>query len=176
MKSLTLRLVIALIAILAFSLACSLPFVISPVQPEEKIVYVEVTSIPAAAATAEPSIAPTTAPAVGGPTPTVSVNLDGAWTIWQGTSEQQLDIDFLQRGYSLVANTSTDDGESLLFNGTISQDGKSVSGTWESTSGTSGSFIMALDASLSSFSGNLGGGVPFCGNRSSASKPSTCLK
>ncbi|MDP2966441.1 MAG: hypothetical protein Q8N39_10485 [Pelolinea sp.] len=175
MKSSFLRLVIVLIAILAVSVACSLPFVISPVQPEEKIVYVEITSIPAAPPAPTSAPAPTAespAPAV---TPTVSVNLDGSWAIWQGTSEQQLDIDFLQIGYSLVGNTATGNGHSLLFNGTISQDGKSVSGTWESTSGTSGSFIMALDASYSAFSGNLGGGVPFCGSRS-GTKPSPCIK
>ena len=44
MKSSSLRLAIALIAIMAVTVACSLPFVISPVQPEEKIVYVEVNS------------------------------------------------------------------------------------------------------------------------------------
>lgn len=173
MKSLSLRLVIALIAILAVSLACSLPFVISPVEPEEKIIYVEVTSTPVPP-TATPL--PPAEPAAPAATPAVSVNLDGHWTIWQGASEQKLDIDFLQQGYSLVGNTATDDGQSLLFNGTISQDGKNVSGTWESTRGTSGSFIMALDASLFSFSGNLGGGVPFCGNRSGVTQPSPCIK
>ena len=176
MKSSSLRLVIALIAILAVSVACSLPFVISPVQPEEKIVYVEVTSTPVPpTATPLPPAEPA-APVAPSATPTVSVNLDGPWAIWQGTSEQQLDIDFLQKGYSLVGNTATDDGHSLLFNGTISQDGKSVSGTWESTTGTSGSFIMALDGSYSTFSGNMGGGVPFCGNRSGSTKPSPCVK
>ena len=173
MKSLSLRLIIALIAILAVSVACSLPFVISPVEPEEKIIYVEVTSTPVPP-TATPL--PPAEPAAPATTPTVSVNLDGPWTIWQGASEQKLDIDFLQQGYSLVGNTATDDGQSLLFNGTISQDGKNVTGTWESTSGTSGSFIMALDASLSSFNGNLGGGVSFCGNRSGITKPSPCIK
>jgi hypothetical protein len=106
----------------------------------------------------------------------VAVNLDGPWTIWQGTSEQQLDIDFLQQGYSLVGNTATGSGHSLLFKGTISQDSKTVSGTWESTSGISGNFIITLDGSISSFSGNLGGGVPFCGSRNGTAKPSPCVK
>jgi len=173
MKSSSLHLVIALIAILAVSVACSLPFVISPVQPEEKIVYVEVTSTPAPTAdTSVPAAAPTAAAA----TPAVAVNLDGPWTIWQGTSEQQFDIDFLQQGYSLIGNAATNDGQSLLFKGTISQDSKSVSGSWESTAGTSGSFIMTLDASLSAFTGNMGGGVPFCGSRSISKKPSPCIK
>jgi hypothetical protein len=174
MKSSSLRIIVGVTAILAFTVACSMPFVISPVQPVEKIVYVEITSTPVVVATAAPS--PTANFAVPAATPTVSVNLDGAWTIWQGIKEQQLDIDFLQQGYTLIGNTATNDGQSLLFNGTISQDGKSVSGTWESTNGTSGSFIMALDASLATFNGNLGGGVPFCGNRGSFSKPSPCIK
>jgi len=173
MKSSSLRLVIALIAIMALTMACSLPFVISPVQPEEKIVYIEVTSTPLPpASTAAPAADPTQAAA----TPAVAINLDGPWTIWQGTGEQQLDIDFLQQGYNLIGNTATGGGQSLLFKGTISQDNKSVTGTWESTSGTSGSFVMALDASVSSFSGNLGGGVPFCGIRSGTVKPSPCIK
>jgi hypothetical protein len=174
MKLSSLRLIVAVIALIAFTVACSMPFVISPVQPEEKIVYVEITSTPIVAPSAAPS--PTANPVVPTATPAVSVNLDGPWTIWQGVKEVKLDIDFLQQGYSLVGNTSTDDGQSLLFKGTISQDGKSVSGTWESTNGTSGSFLMALDSSLATFSGNLGGGVPFCGNRSNFTKPSPCIK
>lgn len=173
MKSSSLRLIIALIAIMAVSVACSLPFVISPVEPEEKIVIVEVTSTPLPPAAATQSAAEATLPAA---TPAVAVNLDGSWTIWQGTKEQKLDIDFLQQGYNLVGNTATNDGQSLLFKGTINQDSKGVSGTWESTIGTSGSFTMVLDSSVSMFSGNMGGGVPFCGNRSGVTKPSPCLK
>jgi hypothetical protein len=165
--------IVALIAILAVSAACSLPFAITPVQPEEKIVYIEVTSTPAPPADAS---APASEPTLPAATPAVAVNLDGPWTIWQGTSEQQLDIDFLQQGYSLVGNTATGSGHSLLFKGTISQDSKTVSGTWESTSGISGNFIITLDGSISSFSGNLGGGVPFCGSRSGTAKPSPCVK
>jgi len=173
MKSSSLRLAIALIAIMAVTAACSLPFVISPVQPEEKIVYVEVTSTPLPAAA---TTAPTAESTQSAATPAVAVNLDGPWTIWQGTSEQQLDIDFLQQGYNLIGNTATGKGHSLLFKGTISQDSKSVTGTWESTTGTSGNFVMTLDDSVSTFSGNMGGGVPFCGSRSETAKPSACLK
>ena len=68
MKSSSLRLAIALIAIMAVTVACSLPFVISPVQPEEKIVYVEVTSTPlppaATTAPAAESTQPAATPAV----------------------------------------------------------------------------------------------------------------
>jgi len=174
MKSSSIRLTIALLAIMAVTVACSLPFVISPVQPEEKIVYVEVTStpLPQLVATTAPPAQPTQPVS----TPAVAINIDGPWKIWQGTGEQQLDIDFLQQGYNLIGNTATGNGGSLLFKGTISQDSKSVSGIWESTSGTSGTFVMIFDAAISSFSGNLGGGVPFCGSRGSTAKPSPCIK
>jgi hypothetical protein len=179
MKSSSLRLMIAIVVLLAVSVACSLPFTLRPDEPEEKIVYVVVTSEPVPpAATLPPAATPLPAaePTLPAVTPTVSVNLDGLWTIWQGTGEQQLSINFLQKGYSLIGNTATGDGESLLYKGTISQDGKSVTGTWDSTTGTSGSFLMYLDGSLTMFSGNMGGGVPFCGNRSGTTKPSPCIK
>lgn len=172
MKSSSLRLIIAAAAILAVTVACSLPFVMAPVEPEEKIVYVEITSTPS---TLTSTLQPVSEPTLSAATPSIPVNMDGPWTIWQGTSGQQLDIDFLQQGFVLVGNTATGNGESMLFKGTISQDGRSVSGTWESTSGTYGSFYMSLDASLTFFSGNLGGGVPLCGSRSGVTKPSSCL-
>lgn len=157
-----------------FTLACTLPFYIATApEPEEKIVYIEITSTPDDVSEstdtdeADQDIAATQ---------TVSINLDGPWTIWQGSAEQQLDIDFLQQGYDLVGNTAIGDGHSILFKGVIAQDGKSVTGTWENTTGTSGNFIMDLSESLSSFSGNLGGGVPFCGTRMGTSKPQPCLK
>ncbi len=122
-----------------------------------------------------PTEEPTEEPVVAGPTPTVSVSLDGQWTIWYGSDEKQLKISFLQKGYSLVGNTATDDGDSLLFNGTINQANNGASGTWESTNGTSGNFVFVLNSSLTAFSGNLGGGVSFCGSRGSV-KPSPCLQ
>jgi len=157
-----------------FTLACTLPFYIATApEPEEKIVYVEITSTP------EEVTESTDTDEVdqdAAATQTVSINLDGPWTIWQGSAEQQLDIDFLQQGYDLVGNTAIGDGHSILFKGVIAQDGKSVTGTWENTTGTSGNFIIDLSESLSSFSGNLGGGVPFCGTRTGTSKPQPCLK
>ncbi len=109
-------------------------------------------------------------------TPTVSVSLEGPWTIWEGRDQKRLDIDFLQKGFELTGNAATKDGQSLLFEGVISYDGSTVTGTWESTSGTTGSFVMNLDSSYGMFSGNLGGGVPFCGNRLNTSMPSPCLQ
>ena len=171
MKSSSLRLIVTITALMMLALSCTLPFYIGPAEPEEKIIYVEVTSTPV-----EEVAEPTDAPSSPAQTPTVSVNLDGEWTIWQGTGEQQLVIDFLQQGYSLIGNTATGDGHSLLFNGTISQDGTSATGKWESTSGTSGNFVMYLASGFTSFSGNMGGGVPLCGTRSGVTKPSPCLK
>ena len=172
MKSSSLRFILGFSLLLIFSLSCTLPFYGATTEPEKEIVYIEITSTPVEEDTAEPE-APTETPAQ---TPTVSVSLDGEWTIWQGTSEQQLAIDFLQQGYSLIGNTATDDGYSLLFNGTISQDSSSVSGTWESTKGTSGNFIIYMGSGYASFTGNMGGGVSFCGTRSGSAKPSPCIK
>lgn len=171
MKSSSLGLTTVISLIILISLSCTLPLYVGTAEPEEKIVYVEVTSTPV-----EVESEPTTIPTTPAQTPTVSVNLDGEWTIWQGSTEQQLKIDFLQQGYSLIGNAATGDGYSLLFNGTISQDGMSVTGQWESTSGTSGSFLMSMGTGLTNFSGNLGGGVPFCGARSGVPKPSPCIK
>ncbi len=126
-------------------------------------------------ATPEATQAPTSTPTLS-VTPTVNVYLDGPWTIWEGTKQTRLDIDFIQDGYSLVGNASTDDGHSILYEGTISSDGASVSGTWRSTRGTTGNFVMYLDSSYSVFGGNMGGGVAFCGNRENAKKPSPCLR
>lgn len=173
MKSSSLRLVIAVIAILAVTSACSLPFVISPVEPEEKIVYIEITSTPLPPAATS---APAAEPPLPAATLAVAVNLDGLWTIWQGTGEKQMEIDFLQKDYSLIGNTATGDGHSLLYKGTISQDSKSASGTWESTNGTTGSFNIVLDATAATFAGNMGVGVSFCGTRSGTTKPSPCMK
>lgn len=169
------RIYTAAIALLLMGLvlACTIPvYFASAPDAEEKIVYVEITSTPVEEeeATVDETSTETAEDAV------VSVNLDGPWTIWQGTAEQMLDIDFLQQGFDLIANAATGDGHSMMFSGKISTDGSTVSGTWESTNGTSGNFVMELNNSLNSFAGNLGGGVPFCGTRMGSSKPYPCLK
>ncbi|MDO9545728.1 MAG: hypothetical protein Q7J07_03130 [Pelolinea sp.] len=167
------KVMITLLLVL-FTLACTLPFNFAPApESEETIVYVEITSTPEMDESADTDMGTDEDAEV---TPTVSINLDGPWTIWQGSSEQQLSIDFLQQGYELIGNAATGDGHSILFKGTVGQDGKSVTGTWESTTGTSGNFLMDINDTLSGFSGNLGGGVPFCGTRTETSKPYPCLK
>lgn len=172
MRTSSARLLSILLIISIISLSCTLPFYIGTQEPQETVVYVEVTSTPEDVATEEEE----ETEEVAGATPTVSVSLDGPWTIWYGTGEKLLDIDFLQTGYSITANAATGGDDSMLFRGTISQDGTSVTGTWESTDGNAGNFSMSLDSAPSSFSGNLGGGVPFCGVRGSGTKPSTCLE
>ena len=170
MKNRTTAVFIALILVL-FTLACTLPFYVATApESEVKIVYVEITSTPeevSDSANEDEDVAVT---------PPVPVNLDGSWTIWQGSAEQQLTIDFLQQGGDLTGNAATGGGHSILFKGVLSQDGTSITGRWENTTGTSGNFTMYLSESLSSFSGNLGGGVPFCGTRMGTSKPYPCLK
>lgn len=157
--------------VLLIGISCSLPFFFgAPVETEKEIVYVEVTAAPATA-----NDQPAVEQQAAGPTPNVSVNLDGEWTVWYGPSGNQLKISFLQEGYSLVGNAATGKGHSLLINGTINQASDGVIGTWESTDGTSGNFVMQLGSGLTTFSGNMGGGVPFCGSRA-GTKPSTCLE
>ena len=169
--------VLTLLVLILFTMACTVPFYIGPApEAEEKIVYVEITSTPVEeeessdAETEEESVEEVSA------TPTVSVNLDGEWTIWYGSDETELSIDFLQIGYDLTGNAATGNGHSIAFKGVVSQEGTEVSGTWEKTSGTSGNFLMQLDDSYSNFNGNMGGGVPLCGTRMNSSKPYPCLK
>ncbi len=173
MKSASLKRLFLIFAISVFTLSCTLPFYIGPAEPEEKIVYVEVTVTPE-----EPTEIPEEdvegeEPAV---TPTVSVNLDGSWTIWYGVDEDELALNFLQQGYQLSANAATGGDDSMLFTGNINHNGDKVEGTWESTDGTNGNFTMNLSGDLYSFTGNMGGGVAFCGVRGSTEKPATCLK
>jgi hypothetical protein len=156
-----------------FTLACTLPsFLAADPIVEEKIIYVEITSTPQIEASSDEDGDEDVVEEVD----PISINIDGPWTIWQGNSEQQLSIDFLQQDYEIIGNAATNNGHSLLLKGTIAQDGKSVSGTWESTSGTDGVFMMKFNESLSSFSGNFGGGMPFCGNRTDSVKPDPCLE
>jgi len=171
MKSSSNQLFITSLIVLLIGISCTLPFYFgAPVETDGEIVFEEVTAAPSTA-----DEEPAEEQQAAEPTPTVSVNLDGEWTIWYGTAEELLKISFLQKGYSLVGNTAIGNGDSLLFNGTINQASDGVTGTWESTDGTSGNFVMQLDSGLTSFSGNMGGGVPFCGSRAGA-KPATCLK
>jgi hypothetical protein len=167
---------IALFTAMLVVLSCTLPIYIVAQTDTGKSSEAAVTQqIIVVTATPEATVAPTSTPTQS-VTPSVLVYLDGPWTIWEGTKQERLDIDFLQDGFSLVGNASTDDGHSILYEGTISNDGYSVSGTWRSTKGSSGSFIFYLDSSYSVFGGNMGGGVPFCGNRVSSKKPSPCLQ
>jgi hypothetical protein len=128
MKNKTTTVFIALILVF-FTLACTLPIYLTP-ESEVKIVYVEMTSTPEEDADSDGDSEPDEGITV---TPPVPVNLDGPWTIWQGSAEQQLTIDFLQQGGDLTGNVATGGGHSLLFKGVLSQDGTSVTGTWEST-------------------------------------------
>jgi len=170
MKSPSKQLFITSLIVLLIGISCTLPFYFSaPVKTDGEIEYVEITAAPATA-----NDAPAQEQATE-PTPAVSVNLDGEWTVWVGTTEEELKISFLQKGYSLVANIAIGKGHSQLFTGTINQASDGVTGTWESTDGTSGNFLMKLGSGLTSFSGNMGGGVPFCGSRSGV-KPATCLE
>jgi len=172
MKTSYSRALVVFLGIVLLSLSCTLPIYFGTPESEATVIYIEVTSTPA------PPVENTATPTQQDVsiTPTVSVNLDGKWIIWYGVSEEELDIDFLQQGYNLTANVAIGGDDSMLFKGTISQDGTSVNGTWESTDGSSGNFMVYLNSAFSAFSGNLGGGVSFCGVRAGSPKPSPCLK
>ncbi len=170
MKRTTFIILFAILTILLILLSCTMPIYIvtAPTETDDGS-----TDTPTPTLTYTPTVTSTPTYAV---TPTVTVSLDGPWTIWQGTSEQMLDINFLQDGFDIIGNAATDDDHSILYEGVISYDGTTVSGTWESTNGTSGSFIMYLDGTYGRFSGNMGGGVPFCGSRTNTAKPAPCLQ
>ena len=165
------KLLTAMAVTLFIAVACTLPFTITPVEPEEKIVYVEVTPV-------IEEVVATEVPVQAAPTATVSVpvSVEGIWTIWQGTNEEQLTVNFLQQGFVLTANVATGSGHSMLLKGNLNQDNSSVTGTWESTNGSSGAFNMYLDATGQFFTGNLGSGIPFCGARTGIPKPGSCLR
>ena len=168
---------IALFTAMLVVLSCTLPIYIVAQTDTGKSSEAAVTQqIIVVTATPEATVAPTSTPTLS-VTPSVLVYLDGPWTIWEGTKQERLDIDFLQDGFSLVGNASTDDGHSnLIRRAPSAMTATSVSGTWRSTKGSSGSFIFYLDSSYSVFGGNMGGGVPFCGNRMNSKKPSPCLQ
>ena len=86
MKNRTTAVFIALMLVFS-TLACTLPFYVAT-SPESdvKIVYVEITSTPEEDADSDDE---------DETTPPIPVNLDGPWTIWQGSAEQKLTIDFL---------------------------------------------------------------------------------
>jgi hypothetical protein len=176
MKRNTTIILFAISTLLLIVISCTLPiYIVTNPTTTEVDEDEDVTDTPTLTPTVTETPTPTTTPTYA-VTPTVSTNIGGPWTIWQGTSQKRLDIDFLQQGFDLTANAATEDGQSLLFEGVVSYDGTSVTGTWQSTSGISGNFVMYLDGSYSMFSGNMGGGVPFCGNRLNSSMPSPCLR
>lgn len=174
MKKSSIIILSALGIVLLTVLACTIPITI--VTTTEKAIEEEAEVEAVVEPTAAPVSVELVATATLAVTPAVAVSLDGAWTIWQGTSQKKLNLNFLQDGYDVVGNAATDDGHSLLFEGTISHDNNTVSGTWESTNGSKGNFAMYLQGTASTFAGNMGGGVPFCGNRMAAAMPNPCLQ
>ncbi len=104
----------------------------------------------------------------------VPIDWGGEWVIWRGSTAQKLNFDLLQQGALLTGSAVIGGGNSLLLKGTLSTDGKTLTGIWEATDGTSGPFTAYLSSALNSFSGNLGGTQPFCGARAGIAKPNPC--
>ena len=176
MRSTSLKRLLLVFSFSIFIFACTLPFYIGASEPEEKIVYIEVTSTPQQAEELTDDEDQDDEEIVPEATPTVSINIDGAWTIWYGVDEDELSINFLQKGYEIVANAATSGDDSMSISGSINQAGDQVEGIWETTDGSSGTFTMVLSDDLFSFTGNMGGGVAFCGVRGSTAKPLICIK
>lgn len=164
--------------LLLVSLACSFPLFITPVDSEEAKSEVPPTMEPPPTETVSlPTVEPTNTPeptAVNLQT-AIAADWDGAWVIWFGDDMLKVDIDFLQDGTTITGNAVHKKGHSLAFLGEIATDGMSVSGTWEATDGTSGTFTIYDLGSFAQFNGNLDGRDPFCGARSAANQPAACF-
>lgn len=169
----------ALAVMIFVSVACSFPLIqissgtvteptTAPAAVFTQVAATQVVVEVVPTATAEPVA--TTDPA------RVAVPIDwgGDWIIWRGSAEQKLSFDLLQQGALVTGSASIGGGNSVLFKGTLSSDGKTFTGTWEATDGTSGPFVAFLGDALNQFSGNLGGTQPFCGARVGIAKPNPC--
>jgi hypothetical protein len=180
---------IASAAILTIIVACSLPITFTIPTEEPKIITVQVTSVVPATSAPQPTSVPPTAqiivvtatppaPTVVVPTaPVVAAPVDwsGAWVIWMGGGLQQINVDFVLRNNQITGNAAIGSGNSIAFYGLISADNRSVSGNWENTNGSTGTFTWHILDSYNQFNGNMGSTQQICGARSSISRPAVCF-
>ena len=175
---------IILAGMLLVSAACSFPLIqissgaVTEPTSVPAVVFTQAAVTQAAVTQAVAEVEPTStsAPVATTDPARVAVPIDwgGEWVIWRGSAAEKLNFDFLQQGALITGSAATTGGNSLLLKGTLSIDGKTLTGTWESTDGTSGSFMAYLGSALNQFSGNLGGTQPFCGARVGSAKPNPC--
>ncbi len=166
---------ISICCLAIISVACSFPFfekseeeVVIPTLPPQVITaLVTATPVEVTAATSTP--APTAIVVM-------KVDWDEQWTIWMGDSTRGYTINFLVQGEKLSGSTVLADHNSILFIGTIQEDGGTVIGKWENTNGTEGNFTIYMDASGNLFTGNMDNAKALCGTRNNSIKPSNCFK
>lgn len=92
----------------------------------------------------------------------------GEWTMWIGPDEAETLMVLEQTGNTV---------RTLLYDieGTLSDDGTAISGSW-SAFGSSGVLEAKLLSNQAQFQGNLNGLFPLCGARPGASKPQPCME
>ena len=179
MKKTSLGLFFTVAAILAIILACTLPITITvpttPEQPhtEAQPTIIVVTAVPTAV---PPTLVPPTAvPPAATAIMAAPVNWSGVWVMWMGSALQQFNIDFVIRNNQLSGNAAIGGGNSIGFYGLVSADNRIVTGNWESTDGTSGTFTFRILDTYNQFNGNKGGVEQVCGARSGIARPASCL-
>jgi hypothetical protein len=171
------------IAVLSVILACTLPIQIVIPTEEPKAVPVQPTAIPPVAVpptAVPPTAVPPTAvpPSPVPPTPTINVapvDWSGVWTVWMGSSLQQMTLDLVMNQSQLTGNAAIGGGHSIAFYGLVSADKRTVSGNWEVTNGQSGTFTWRILDNYVQFNGNKSGSEQMCGSRSATTRPATCL-
>ena len=103
------------------------------------------------------------------------IDWSGVWILWIGDDVNKATFDLLQQDNKLTGSAVINNGNSIAFNGIIADNKRSVTGTLESTDGTSNAFTIYLLDALTQFHGNLDGKEPFCGARESSAKPTACF-
>ena len=179
MKKNNIRILVACAAILAIILACTLPITITvPTTQEQPHVEIPpIVAAPTAVPTAVPPtlVPPTVVPPAATAVMVAPVNWSGAWVMWMGSALQQYNIDFVIRNNQLSGNAAIGGGNSIGFYGLVSADNRIVTGNWESTDGTSGTFTFRILDTYTQFNGNKGGVEQVCGARSGIARPASCL-
>ena len=109
-------------------------------------------------------------------TPTPSVIWADNWFIWVGPEPlTQYTMTILHSASDLTGSFDAGSGNTVTLSGTLSQDYTTVSGSWTSTGGGSGTFEWQREENENQFVGNLDGGPnEWCGARAGAALPSPC--
>lgn len=109
-------------------------------------------------------------------TPTPSFDWNGSWQFWVG-GLNFVDVSVTQSGNTISGSFLLGGGDTISFSGTLSESFQVATGTWENSSGPTGTFQWQMKSgNLNQFVGNGDGGSDeWCGAKNGASKPSPCL-